>query len=491
MAVEDEDRAITSILSAPLASALDYLLLPYYTDLFPARATAAEWIRDYVDNNEVLPTKKQLRRKFPDVDTVQRPEPLTGAFDDLREALVRELAVNANNKAADAFSNGDLDAFIKLSQEMTDSIVEIRAPISDAAITPEESIDQELAELRDNPDYGEPLTSGIAPYDDEYGGFEPGSIYVLPALVNLGKTYVACHVAEMNRREGETVLLYTLEMPRSKIAERCACVRHRLDADQYARHMQPADSKKKESRADWRIRLLKDLKGLNEKDKTEGKIVIIEAGEHPVTPRAISRDLQRYKASLVIIDAAQDLRDNHLMRDRTPGLYRALAELNGVVLRHKVPVLLTVQMDPDVERKGLKKGNLTRIQWGQVFAQKASVVMTMLGDRTSPQREITLDKARDGSVGKKYDLLMHFPKVFMEFSQVEATDLDFEDEDAVEDVDALEKAIKSAEAEVDSRRRPAPRQKQEPSPKQEVEYEEPGDTEPLKRRLPSRPFRRR
>lgn len=486
MSADEEDRAIVSLLSAKLADALDYISLPYYSALFPARQTAAEWIQEFIFKNEALPTKAQIRRHFPDVNTVQRPEPISYTFDQLRDSLVKETAVNANNKAADAYSKGNISDFIQITTEMTAAIEEIRAPVSEATVTPEDAVDQELAELRENPDYGEPLPSGITPYDTEYGGLEPGGIYVLPALINLGKTYVCCHVAEVNRKKGNVVLFYSLEMPKGKIAERISCVRHRLDADQYARHMQPQKSKDDgESRAEWRVRLLRELKDLNEKDKTEGVIHIIEAGEQPINPRAISRDIQRYGADLVIIDAAQDLRDNHLLRDRTPGLYRALSELNGVVVRHKVPVFLTVQMDPDVERKGLKKGNLTRIQWGQVFAQKADVVLTMLGDRTSPQRQLTLDKARDGSVGKQYELHMHFPKVHLEFLDVKATEIDFDDESIVEDIDALEEAIKKAESEVD-RRKPPPR----PSPDEEPEEPKPQRQE-FKRKLPSRPFRRR
>ncbi|MBD3260872.1 MAG: AAA family ATPase [Candidatus Altiarchaeales archaeon] len=498
MTVEEEDRAIVSLLSSSLTEALDYLRVPYYEELFPARQSVAIWIRDFVDSNQELPKKKQLRRHFPDVDTIQRPEPLDYTFGELRTSLVKETAVNANNKGAEAYSKGDLDGFLKISEEMIDRVTEYRSPVSEAAYTVEAHVEQTAAKVDESPEDLEPIESGIVPYDEIYGGFDRGCLHVLSSLINLGKTYVACHVSEYARSKGHSVIFYSMEMPKSKIADRILALRYRLNADEYVRKQQTDKSKDKgESYVDFlkaQVQIIRER--ISKEPAEEGSLVIMESGEQAITPRIISRDIQKYNAELVIIDAAQDLRDNRMARERTPGLYRAIAELNGTALRHNAAVLMTVQMDPDVERKGLKKGNLTRVQWGQVFAQKADVVMTMLGDRTSPQREITLDKTRDGSVGRKIELHMHFPFVELEFLSVEAMNISFDDEDVAEDVNAMEEAIMFAEKEVENRSgksRPPPKTGGDDLDEEENEEEENEEEEKprYKRRFPSRKFRRR
>lgn len=95
-------------------------------------------------------------------------------------------------------------------------------------------------------------------------------------------------------------------------------------------------------------------------------------------------------------------------------LYNAVWEMNTIANQNHVGVLFTVQMDPEVERKGLNKGNLTRIAWGQVFAQKSDIVITVLGDRESLHRDVKVEKARNGRVGRNFWVTMNFTPVKIE-----------------------------------------------------------------------------
>lgn len=448
MSTQQEDRVLVSLCCSKLVDVLPVIQLSNFLDSFLVRRSEAEWVAKYIEKTSEVPKLKQLSRHYPDVKTRQRAEPLSYTFSELRKEVARERAIAASDDIAKCIEAQDMDKYLELIKACVEETEALTAATTDECVDVDVVTDTMIASIdAQGINALRVIPTGLDPLDSEVGGLEPGIIYVLASLINLGKTYLALKVAETARAFGYKVGFYSLEMPSGHIVNRTLCVRYKLDADQYVKRLQPeASVKSGENRVQWYRRLLVERNDLLQKDSCTGKVYVRSADDEPINPRRIAADIKRLDLDLVIIDAAQDLTDNKNSKERTPGIYNALRELNGVAMGSKpVPILCTVQLDSEVEKKNLTKGNLTRVAWGQAFAQKAGVLMTMLGDRSTGDRDVLIEKNREGTVGKPFKVRMMFPFVDIIAEEVSALNITFDDMEMVDDVSDLDRALEEAD----------------------------------------------
>jgi replicative DNA helicase len=437
MALTDEDRTLVSLLTSHPADVLPLTRLPYFADLFPGRKAQAVWINEYLELNGVMPSFTAFKRTHSGIlDKPIRPEPLRASIDTLRDQLVDALTTDSAGKMQAAYAKNAVDDYVKIAEDMADKIRVVRMPVESSAVDASTWTEQQIARLdKDAGSVMRVLPTGFPPLDRELGGgLCGGRLYVLSSLISLGKTYVTLGIAENIRRHPARVGYFSLEMSHPDIAERALCLRYGLNVDQYIKKTMPEGLT--ETREVWYKGLLLARRALEKLDPCTGKLFIRD-NQGAVTPKMIRSDVKELKLDAVFIDAAQDLRDNGMAKERTMGLYSALTELNSVASESSVPIFMTVQMSAEVEQKGLTKGNLTRIQWGQVFAQKAHIVMSMLGDRSTTRREVTMDKTRDGQPGRPFIINMNFPDVKITAEDLSAVGVTITEADVFDNPDDL------------------------------------------------------
>lgn len=458
MPTKDEDLALVSLLSVHPADALPYFRLSFFNDLFPTRKLAAKWVSDYWEQNKQLPKLALLKKHYPAVATLQAAEPLPYCFGILKQQYVDAIAAGAGEKMTDALDKRDIQEFLKHNGKLHDLISTVEKPLGATADDTDNYVEQLGLSLdKDASIAMKVMPTKFQPLDDEDGGgLRPGHIYVIASLVNLGKTYVSLQVAENIRSEGSRVLYVSTEMPKEDLMARALAVRFNVNVDQLIKRQQPQSSiDKGEKKEDWYKGLLQTIQGKIDADTTTGKLFIRGCDEGAITPRQIAADVKELDVDVVFIDAAQDIRDNALTKERTPALYNAVSELNTVIKSLNVALLVTVQLDPEVEKKGLTQGNLNRIQWAQVFAQKAHVAMTMLGSRDSDFRDMCIEKTRDGKAGRKFWLTFKFPEVSITATTKTPGNLaDLDPAQPAETVSELEKALGGMSAPADPRSMP-------------------------------------
>lgn len=433
MTLADEDRALNSLVHADLVEVLPVVNLDYFVNLFPARREVAEYFRDYIEKTGQQPSTSQLRRKFKAQKIFSKPmraEPLVVTIEELRTQLLEEVLTSYSQKMTKVYEKNDLDKFAELGAEMLANMEDIRRPVEQAGKSVSDLTDMQLARLdKDAALALKAVPTGFPPLDQELGGgASPGQLIVLAALINLGKTYMLCQIAENMRAAGYRVLLVPLEMSAEAILERCVCLRYRLDVNQHIKKIQPQSSiNAGESREEWYRKILAERQRLEKKDQCKGE-VIVEVSPGLTTTRDIQNWARRHEVDAVIIDAAQDIMPATKVSGRVEGIYAALAELNNTTRQLEVPIIMSVQLGAEVEKKGLKGNTLVHIQWSQAFAQKAHAVFTMLGDRQTCDRDMTTDKNRDGNVGLKWEVKMHFPMAHIEGTFLQAKGLVLEDD---------------------------------------------------------------
>lgn len=462
MPAKDEDLALVSMLASNAADVMPYFRLPYLTDLFPVRASAIKWVLDYWEQNRALPKVALLKKHHPKVQTLIAAEPLPYCFQELRRQYIDTVAANIGEKMRDAQDQNKIDDFLKFSQKLVDAVSQAQRPLSASADDPTLFVEQLGLELdRNSTTALKIMPTGMKPIDDEDGGgLRPGHIYTLASLVNLGKTYVSLQIADNVRRAGFRVLYISTEMPADDLKLRALAVRYNLNVDEIISRKQPqASIAIPETREAWYKGYLQKLQSLIDADASPGKVFIRGCDGGVLTPQQIAADVKELGIDAVFIDAAQDIRDNQLTKERTPALYNAVQQLNDLVKELKVSLFVTVQLDPEVEKKGLTQGNLNRIQWAQVFAQKSHVLISMLGKRDADFRDMSIDKSRDGKAGRKFWLIFRFPEVKIESSTKPPGTLDDLDPNATkpaETVAELDAALSAIAAEEENAAAAAP-----------------------------------
>ena len=414
MSLGDEDRALNTILYSDVADVLALFAQDHFVNLFPARQAVAKFIKVYTDNNGDLPKHATVKRKFPDMfRKAERPDHLKHVVQVLTDDLVDSVVRSESEEMKDFHSKDDITSFLGKAQEMVDTVRRIQSPPDQAGLIAEDHNKRRIAEMKkDAKNAMKSISTGFPPMDDSLGGgASAGMLIVLAALINLGKTYMFCQIAENMRAQGHKVLLVPLEMDSKDIAERLLCLRYNLDVDQYIKKAQPQDSiDKGETREDWYTRILNERQDLIDADKCTGE-VIVETGHGLVNTSHINTWARLHESDVILIDAAQDIQSAEKSKGRVEGLYLAIAELNSITRDTGAPIFLSVQLSAEVEKKGITTGNLVNIQWAQAFAQKAHAVYTMTGDRSTNLRDLSTDKNRDGQVGRKWQVEIQFPLV--------------------------------------------------------------------------------
>lgn len=83
--------------------------------------------------------------------------------------------------------------------------------------------DEFLESLRNPPEQGEPIMSGLLDLDRATGGFAPGELVILAARPGVGKTALATQIVKHNASYDRSALLVSLEMSDRELISRILC----------------------------------------------------------------------------------------------------------------------------------------------------------------------------------------------------------------------------------------------------------------------------
>jgi len=159
------------------------------------------------------------------------------------KALLRGLIAANKEVIEDAYVSQDDPADILDRAEHVVFQIASRQ-IGDAAVTLE-SLMQQTFETLSNADGATVtgLATGYHKLDELTCGLQNGEMIIIAARPSMGKTALACNIAEFAAADdGQAVLLFSLEMSKSQLAQRFLCSRARFDSQKLRRgNISPED----------------------------------------------------------------------------------------------------------------------------------------------------------------------------------------------------------------------------------------------------------
>ena len=250
------------------------------------------------------------------------------------------------------------------------------------------------------------LATGFRDLDHLTGGFEPGQLVIVAARPSIGKTALACNVAEHIATRGGSVMLFTLEMAAQEIGLRILSCRTRIPT--YTLRTGTGDH------AHW-----KSLSA--ELGAADGQRLFVD--DKPAITvgyaRSKARRIQRqHGLDLIVIDYLGLMRGQG--DNRTQEIGSLSRGLKALAKELHVPVIALAQLNRGVEGRPDKRPLLSDLRDSGEIEQDADAVVMLHREEVYSQApewvglaELLVRKNRNGPTG---DVQLHFRADLMIFS---------------------------------------------------------------------------
>ena len=237
--------------------------------------------------------------------------------------------------------------------------------------------------------------SGYPDLDRMTAGFQKGDLIIIAARPSVGKTAFALNIAQNVGKAGETVAVFSLEMPTLQLVQRMLCAEANIDASRMRTGYLQDD--------DW-PKLTAAIGAISER-----KIFIDDSAAITTNEiRAKCRRLKRERGlDLVIVDYLQLIHPGQRRREsrqvEVADISRALKQIAKEL---DVPVIALSQLSRSVEQRQDKRPMLSDLRESGAIEQDADLVAFLYRDDYYDKEterkniiEIIIAKQRNGPVG--------------------------------------------------------------------------------------------
>ncbi len=238
------------------------------------------------------------------------------------------------------------------------------------------------------------VTTGFTQLDKLLTGMHGGELILMGARPSMGKTSIALNIAAAAASKGNSVAIFSLEMPREQIAMRLLCGDARVDMQ----HVRSGTLRDKE----W-IKLAQTVNPLS----NERIFIDDTAGLTPLQMRSRVRRIMLEKGlDLVVIDYLQLMGSDGKNENRQQEVSEISRRLKAIALELKIPILACAQLSRANTQRTVKRPMLSDLRDSGSIEQDADVVMFLhresYYDQTSEETntaEVIIAKQRNGPLG--------------------------------------------------------------------------------------------
>jgi len=198
------------------------------------------------------------------------------------------------------------------------------------------------------------------------GGLMPGQMIVIGARPSMGKTAMACQIADFAASDGIGVAFFTLEMPDQAILLRMAAARAQVDS------LKATQRRATDLERQALVRAFSDLTNLQSGrlwvDDTTGCTV-------PAMRRALRKLTARHDIGLVVVDYLQLVETcGGSGRNRYEQISEISRGMKRLAREFKVPLVVLAQLNRDVEKEA-RKPRLSDLRDSGSIEQDADIIL--------------------------------------------------------------------------------------------------------------------
>lgn len=226
------------------------------------------------------------------------------------------------------------------------------------------------------------------------GSIRPSEVMVIAARPYLGKSWIACKLAEHAATVCRAKTLFiSKEMPKAQVSERITAIRFKLPYLKLRnRELSVRDM------VQWKLGVMRNR-----------KFPMVISGDETFVGTSlddVNTKVQKERPDLAIIDGAYLLTVPGIPAHKERELFAAISKgAKRMAKANNVPVVLVLQMNRTADHldaktgKSESRGGLSTLYGADAWGQDADYVIEVRGSPGSKERELFVHKARDAGIG--------------------------------------------------------------------------------------------
>ncbi|MGK0224255.1 MAG: replicative DNA helicase [Limisphaerales bacterium] len=319
----------------------------------------------------------------------------------VRERSVMRKLIGAANKIADAAFAPDgknSDALVEMAEQSVFEIAENRtqqggpekvAPLLTRAV-------EKLEYLFSNKGAITGVATGFTDLDKKTAGMQPSDLVIVAARPSMGKSAFAVNIVEHAVMSGDTVLLFSMEMPSEQIVMRILSSLGRIDQTRLRTGELHDD--------DW-TRFTGAVAQLKDKRLYIDDTPALTPGDIRSRARRVSREAGGLDC--IVVDYLQLMRTAEKSESRANEVSEISRSLKALAKEMRCPVIALSQLNRALEGRPDKHPMMSDLRESGAIEQDADVILFIYRDEVYNEdtedkgiAEIIIGKQRNGPIGK-------------------------------------------------------------------------------------------
>lgn len=305
---------------------------------------------------------------------------------------LRRILQFCTDTIAEVTSNGhNPDQFCLEWQIKAQSLVDVERGKQEPLVDTIKRVMKEIEYRSENKSDLIGIPSGFIDVDKLTRGFRPSNLYVLAGRPSMGKTSFALCAARHAGREGNPIMIVSIEMSREELIIRLLGIESKVDTER----IQTGTMNREEY-----VKVLKAASKINE-------LPIIIIDNEKITDAEIHHLARKHKPSMVFIDHL-GLVDSATRHENETLKIGALTKSGkAMAKRLKIPVIYLCQLNRQVEQRTDKRPLLSDLrQSGEIEQDADGVIFLYRDEYYNPENtkekgiaEARIAKHRNGRIG--------------------------------------------------------------------------------------------
>lgn len=349
-----------------------------------------EFIRNYYEQNQTVPSPKLVKEKFPDFDYLAETASTKHHLDELRQDYLNDNVKIMLRDAASKVQEGDsLSALDALLGE-TARLKHVTSPVRDLDVS---NVDDAIAYFENIKKQQEAGTHGIytglAGFDNYLpAGITAGQLGVLLAYPAIGKSWMALYLAVQAWKNGKSPLIVSLEMTETEVRNRVFTIIG-----------QGMWSHRKLSRGDVETDMMRKWMTKTFEGKPSIHIISNE-GIGEVSPSVLRGKIDQYKPDIVFVDYLNLMTSNQRTDNEVVKMKNLSRELKLLAISEEIPIVAISSATPDDVTDMNSVPTLGQTSWSRQIAYDADWLLALGRAANSDVLEAVFRKNRNGFLGE-------------------------------------------------------------------------------------------
>lgn len=349
-----------------------------------------EFIRNYYEQNQTVPSPKLVKEKFPDLDYLAETASTKHHLDELRTEYLNDKVKIMLRDAASKVQEGDsLSALDALLGE-TARLKHVTSPVRDLDVS---NVDDAIAYFENIKKQQEAGTHGIytglAGFDNYLpAGITAGQLGVLLAYPAIGKSWMALYLAVQAWKNGKSPLIVSLEMTETEVRNRVFTIIG-----------QGMWSHRKLSRGDVETDMMRKWMTKTFEGKPSIHIISNE-GIGEVSPSVLRGKIDQYKPDIVFVDYLNLMTSNQRTDNEVVKMKNLSRELKLLAISEEIPIVAISSATPDDVTDMNSVPTLGQTSWSRQIAYDADWLLALGRAANSDVLEAVFRKNRNGFLGE-------------------------------------------------------------------------------------------